>query len=120
MRIELAADADATAIGVVHVETWAVTYRDLLPPRFYEERLDAHRHRDWHELIAAQQAAGDGVLVARGGDGLGVLEADPRAVSFYEYIGWVADGARRVDGAVDLRYRCPLRLPAGRTTQGSS
>lgn len=35
---------------------------------------------------------------------LWVLEGDPRARTFYERLGWRADGARRFDGAWDLRY----------------
>jgi ribosomal protein S18 acetylase RimI-like enzyme len=36
---------------------------------------------------------------------LWVLQDDERARAFYERLGWQLDGASRLDGAVDLRYR---------------
>jgi GNAT superfamily N-acetyltransferase len=36
---------------------------------------------------------------------LWALEDDPRARAFYERLGWRPDGARRFDGAWDVRYR---------------
>jgi GNAT superfamily N-acetyltransferase len=36
---------------------------------------------------------------------LWALENDPRARTFYERRAWQADGARRFDGAWDVRYR---------------
>ena len=169
MEIELAATGDAQAIRDVHCETWAVTYAALVPAEFFDHRLQAHRRRDWQELLVAQQRACGGVLLARDAssrligfcqfgatededddpaeigeimrlyvlpgeqrNGVGralveralselraqaktfatlwVLEADSRAVRFYERTGWTADGARRFDGATDVRYRRPLQV----------
>lgn len=39
---------------------------------------------------------------------LWALQDDLRARAFYEDLGWRADGARRHDGATDLRYRLAL------------
>jgi GNAT superfamily N-acetyltransferase len=36
---------------------------------------------------------------------LWALEGDPQARAFYERLGWCPDGARRFDGAWDMRYR---------------
>ena len=36
---------------------------------------------------------------------LWALEEDPQARAFYEHLGWRPDGARRFDGAWDMRYR---------------
>jgi GNAT superfamily N-acetyltransferase len=164
MQIGLAAMADAEALREVHVETWAATFADLVPARFREERLAAHRRRDWRALLAELAQAGGGVMTARddrgaligfcqfgatpdedddadevghidrlyvlprrqrGGVGgalvdrtltelrgrgwkattLWALEADARAVAFYEKTGWIADGARRFDGGGERRYR---------------
>ena len=167
MEIGLAVGTDGPAIRTVHTKTWAATYADLLPPRFYEQRLLAHQRRDWRQLVEAQRRDGGGVLVARDASGiltgfcqygvtedddddpadvgqihrlyvlpgyqrrnvgrtliahaltairtlamnsatLWVLETDPRAIRFYEATGWIADGARRFDGAADVRYRHQL------------
>jgi len=39
---------------------------------------------------------------------LWALEGDLRARAFYERLGWRPDGARRDDGATDIRYRLVL------------
>jgi GNAT superfamily N-acetyltransferase len=49
---------------------------------------------------------------------LWVLENDPRARAFYERLGWRADGARRFDGAWDLRYRKDLAQTSSRRPAG--
>ncbi len=159
-----AAITDAQAVRAVHCETWAATYADLVATEFFKYQLEAHRHRDWQQLIVAQRFAGGGVLLARdptssligfcqfgstededddpaevgeilrlyvppGQQRKGVgralvdralselaaqantwatlwvldLEADFRAVAFYEHTGWTPDGARRFDGATDVR-----------------
>ena len=56
MEISLAATGDAQAIRDVHCETWAVTYAMLVPAVFFEHRLQAHRRRDWQELLVALTA----------------------------------------------------------------
>lgn len=162
-QIQDATEADAIRLRELHATTWAETYRGLLAPGFYAERLTHHRRRDWSGLLIQQAEIGGGVLVAgeteallglcqygptededdpatevghihrlyvrpaAQGQGVGTallraaaarlsrsgarsltlwaLENDPRARAFYERRGWRADGARRFDGAWDVRYR---------------
>jgi GNAT superfamily N-acetyltransferase len=69
---------DAAALRAVHVQTWSDTYRDLLPPGMFDERLRAHRHRDWVDGVGAQEAAGGGVLaLIDGGDVVGFCQYGP-------------------------------------------
>ena len=58
---------DAAALRDLHVETWIATYEGCLPERFYQERLAAHRVRDWAEVLGRQTELGGGVLVTRNG-----------------------------------------------------
>jgi GNAT superfamily N-acetyltransferase len=62
--------------------------------------------------VAAERLSRTGVVSLT----LWALEADPGACAFYEHLGWRRDGARRFDGATDVRYRLwtarHTRLPA--------
>lgn len=89
MRVIAADPGDAAELRDLHVETWAATYRDLLPQRFYRERLTAHQRRDWAELVRGQAAAGGEVLIVRSETGVDGLcqygpteddDDDPRSV----------------------------------------
>ncbi|HET9719160.1 MAG TPA: GNAT family N-acetyltransferase [Solirubrobacteraceae bacterium] len=176
-EVQDASGADAVRLRDLHVTTWADTYRGLLAPGFYAERLVHHRLRDWERLVGKQAEVGGGVLVAREaeallglcqygptededdsasqvghihrlyvhpaaqGRGVGTallgaatarlsrdgarsltlwaLGDDPRARVFYEHRGWYADGARRFDGALDVRYRrAPAQDPTGAFRHG--
>lgn len=129
-RIELATGVDAACLRELHVLTWADTYASLLEPAFYRERLGHHRRRDWKDLIREQRDGGEGVLVARAGDGVrGLCQYGPseddderpgevghirRLYVHYERLGWRPDGARRFDGAWDVRYRKHVAPASGR------
>lgn len=74
----------------------------------------AHIHRLYVHPACQRRGVGGSLLAdvaaRRLGPGvtslsLWVLEADPRARAFYERLGWQPDGARRFDGAADVRYR---------------
>lgn len=69
-EIQDATDADAVRLRELHVLTWVDTYRGLLAPQFYAERLRHHRLRDWSSLLAHQTEVGGGVLVARQAEAL--------------------------------------------------
>jgi hypothetical protein len=60
IEVQDATEADAVELRELHVLTWADTYRGLLAPGFYAERLGHHRLRNWSRLLAQHAEAGVG------------------------------------------------------------
>jgi RimJ/RimL family protein N-acetyltransferase len=69
MRVRRAEVADAAAIARVHVRSWQIAYRGLIP-QDYLDRLDpAERRERWERGLAEQQWPRSGTLVAECTDG---------------------------------------------------
>jgi ribosomal protein S18 acetylase RimI-like enzyme len=103
--IESARPVDSQALRDLHLETWIATYRDRLPAAFFNERVVAHRARDWAELIRVQTALGGGILVARGDRSLcGLCQYGPTQDD--------DDDPQRV-GHIDRLYVHPAHRRAG-------
>jgi GNAT superfamily N-acetyltransferase len=93
------------ALRALHIATWMATYRDRVPEAFYEQRVAAHRARDWDAVIRRQTALGGGVLVVRCDDGVvGLCQHGPTEDD--------DDDPRRV-GHIHRLYVSPLRQRAG-------
>jgi GNAT superfamily N-acetyltransferase len=70
MRVRRAEVEDAAAIARVHVGSWQVAYRGLIP-QDYLDRLDPRQRREgWARGLAASQWPRSGTLVAEGDDGI--------------------------------------------------
>jgi GNAT superfamily N-acetyltransferase len=67
VAVRSAEPRDAAALRALHVETWIATYQERLPEPFYQQRLAAHRLRDWAELARSQTEVGGDVLITGAG-----------------------------------------------------
>lgn len=52
MTLRRATDADAAAVGRIHVESWNVAYRGIMPDDVIAQTDLAYRTRFWAERIA--------------------------------------------------------------------
>lgn len=55
MRIRVATAADAAAVGRIHVESWNVAYRGIMPDDVIARTDLAYRTRFWAERIAVRE-----------------------------------------------------------------
>jgi GNAT superfamily N-acetyltransferase len=70
MRVRRAEVGDAAAIARVHVGTWQVAYRGLVP-QDYLDRLDPEQRREvWARGLATSRWPRSGTLVTEGDDGI--------------------------------------------------
>jgi len=70
MRVRRAEVGDAAAIARVHVGSWRVAYRGLIP-QDYLDRLDPEERREmWARGLATSRWPRSGTLVAEGDDGV--------------------------------------------------
>lgn len=88
-RLRQAALEDASAIAAVHVDTWRVAYRNLVPEDFLAGLSVEGRRRMWESVLSSGSAT---VLVAESGG---------RVVGFCA-VGEHVDEAERAPGVLEL------------------
>lgn len=106
---------DAAAIAGVHVRSWQVAYRGVVPDVILDGLSVEQRRTTWRQLLVDDH--GSLTLVAdRGGEVAGfcsmwVFDANTSARGFYEGFGFAPDGAEMHDqpsGQTEIRLRAPL------------
>lgn len=167
-QVRLAAAEDARRIAEIHVGSWQVAYRGVLPSEFLEGLSIPSREEWWRRRLARPINRAEVLVVERSGAvvgfasvgpsgamegevyaiylapemfrlGLGrrlmeagernlgragfeeailwVLDANQRARSFYEAVGWRLDGAIKLEeiggvGVTEVRYRKRVSAPS--------
>jgi ribosomal protein S18 acetylase RimI-like enzyme len=105
MKVRVATGADAEDIARVHVASWQVAYRGLMPDSILDALDARHRIARWREILARPQAA---VFVAEEDSHIvgfcdllpsRDLESDPKSVgeiaAIYIYPGYYRKGIGR-------------------------
>jgi GNAT superfamily N-acetyltransferase len=70
MRVRRADIGDAAAIALVHVRSWQVAYRGLVPQDYLDGLDPEDRRRTWERGLATRQWPRSGTVVAEDDDGV--------------------------------------------------
>lgn len=105
MLVRDAVDRDAGAIAQVHVETWQVSYRGVVPDGWLDALSVPARAERWRRILAAHAGTGQCIVVAETEGGVvGFANAGPH--------GSVGNDEEAGHPAYEAEFLCLYVLPA--------